>query len=153
VPTVPFILLPAVDVADGRAVRLAQENADTATTYGAPLDAALTLQAGGAEWIHLVDLDAAFGRGSNADLLAAIIGELDVRVELAGGICELYRAVTRATATPVIASGGVSTIDDLVALARIATGGANIEGSIVGKALGAGRFTLPDALEAMRLMR
>jgi len=84
--SVTFTLLPAVDVADGRAVRLVQGEAGTETTYGAPRDAALAWQAGGAEWIHLVDLDAAFGRGSNADLLAAVIGELDVKVELSGGI-------------------------------------------------------------------
>ena len=81
-----FTLLPAVDVADGQVVRLVQGEAGTETIYGAPRDAALAWQAGGAEWIHLVDLDAAFGRGSNAELLAAVIGELDVKVELSGGI-------------------------------------------------------------------
>ncbi len=59
-------LLPAVDVADGQAVRLVQGAAGSETTYGDPLDAALAWQQDGAEWIHLVDLDAAFGRGSNA---------------------------------------------------------------------------------------
>lgn len=248
-----FTLLPAVDVADGRAVRLVPGEAGTETTHGAPLDVALAWQAGGAEWIHLVDLDAAFGRGTNAELLATVIGELDVKVELSGGIrddasldwalstgcsrvilssaalndppwcaravaahgeriaialdvkvvegphgafrhrlaprgstrdgsdlwdalewldrngcaryvvtdvsrdgtlhgpnMELYRAVTNATATPVIASGGIATIGDLVALAAAASSGSNLEGSIVGKALHAGRFTLPDALEAVR---
>ena len=259
-----FTLLPAVDVADGQAVRLVQGEAGSETTYGAPRDAALAWQAGGAEWIHLVDLDAAVGRGSNAELLAAVIGELDVKVELSGGIrddasleralstgcarvilgtpaledrawcaraiaahgdriavgldvrvvespdgspqhrlaarawvthaagtddrrtgdggdmwetlerldrdgcaryvvtdvskdgtlrgpnVELYRAVTRATAAPVIASGGISAISDLVVLAKVAAAGANLEGSIVGKALYAGRFTLPEALEAVR---
>lgn len=248
-----FTLLPAVDVADGRAVRLVQGEANTKCTYGDPRDAALAWQAAGAEWIHLVDLDAAFGRGSNAELLAAVIGELDVRVELSGGIrddasleralstgcarvnvgtaaledpawcaraiaahgervavsldvrvvegpggstqhrlaarggttdggdlwetlarldrdrcaryvvtdvsrdgmlrgpdVELYRAVTRATTAPVIASGGISSIGDLVVLAEAAAAGANLEGSIVGKALYAGRFTLPEALGAMR---
>ena len=81
-----FTLLPAVDVADGRAVRLVQGEAGTETTHGDPRDAALAWQADGAEWIHLVDLDAAFGRGSNAELLAAVIGELDVEVQLSGGI-------------------------------------------------------------------
>ena len=81
-----FTLLPAVDVAAGQAVRLVKGEAGTETTYGAPRDAALAWQAAGAEWIHLVDLDAAFGRGSNAELLAALIGELDVRVQLSGGI-------------------------------------------------------------------
>ena len=249
----PFTLLPAVDVAEGRAVRLVQGEAGSETTYGDPREVALAWQAGGAEWIHLVDLDAAFGRGSNAELLAAVIGELDVKVELSGGIrddaslqralstgcarvnlgtaaledpawcarviaahgervavaldvrvvedpdgsaeyrltargwtrdggdlwetlarldrdgcaryvvtdvskdgtllgpnVELYRAVTRATMAPVIASGGISAIADLVVLAEAAAAGANLEGSIVGKALYAGRFTLPEALEAMR---
>ncbi|HEU5025347.1 MAG TPA: bifunctional 1-(5-phosphoribosyl)-5-((5-phosphoribosylamino)methylideneamino)imidazole-4-carboxamide isomerase/phosphoribosylanthranilate isomerase PriA [Spirillospora sp.] len=79
-------LLPAVDVADGRAVRLVQGEAGTETSYGAPLDAALAWQDAGAEWIHLVDLDAAFGRGSNRELLAEVTGRLDVKVELSGGI-------------------------------------------------------------------
>ena len=81
-----LILLPAVDVADGAAVRLVQGEAGSATSYGNPLDAALEWQSAGAEWIHLVDLDAAFGRGSNRDLLADITGQLDVKVELSGGI-------------------------------------------------------------------
>ena len=250
---VPFTLLPAVDVAGGRAVGLVQGNAGTETAYGDPRDAALAWQAGGAEWIHLVDLDAAFGRGSNAELLAAVIGELDVKVQLSGGIrddasldralstgcervnlgtsalkdpawcsraiaahgervavsldvrvvedpggsaqhrlaarggtadgddlwetlelldregcaryvvtdvsrdgmlrgpnVELYRAVTRATTAPVITSGGISSIEDLVVLAEAAAAGANLEGSILGKALYVGRFTLHEALDAMR---
>jgi phosphoribosyl isomerase A len=252
VPGVTFTLLPAVDVANGQAVRLVQGEAGTETTYGAPRDAALAWQRDGAEWVHLVDLDAAFGRGSNADLLAAVIGELDVRVELSGGIrddasleralatgcarvnlgtaaledpewcaraiaahgervavgldvrvtdrdgavqhrlaargwttdggdlwetlarldrdgcaryvvtdvskdgtlrgpnVELLTDVAKATPAPVIASGGISQIADLVALATAAAEGANIEGSIVGKALYAGRFTLPEALAAVR---
>lgn len=79
-------LLPAVDVADGRAVRLVQGAAGTGTSYGDPLDAALAWQRDGATWVHLVDLDAAFGRGSNATLLADVVRRLDVRVELSGGI-------------------------------------------------------------------
>ncbi|MFN8126885.1 MAG: bifunctional 1-(5-phosphoribosyl)-5-((5-phosphoribosylamino)methylideneamino)imidazole-4-carboxamide isomerase/phosphoribosylanthranilate isomerase PriA [Candidatus Nanopelagicales bacterium] len=79
-------LLPAVDVAEGHAVRLVQGAAGTETDYGDPLDAALQWQEQGAEWIHLVDLDAAFGRGSNADLLARVIESVDVDVELSGGI-------------------------------------------------------------------
>jgi phosphoribosylanthranilate isomerase len=79
-------LLPAVDVRDGTAVRLVQGESGTETSYGNPLDAALDFQAQGAEWIHLVDLDAAFGTGSNAELLAEVIGRLDVQVELSGGI-------------------------------------------------------------------
>jgi 1-(5-phosphoribosyl)-5-[(5-phosphoribosylamino)methylideneamino] imidazole-4-carboxamide isomerase/N-(5'phosphoribosyl)anthranilate isomerase len=83
---VSLVLLPAVDVADGAAVRLVQGVAGTETSYGSPLDAALAWQDGGAEWIHLVDLDAAFGRGTNRDLLAEVVGRLDVAVELSGGI-------------------------------------------------------------------
>ena len=81
-----LILLPAVDVADGAAVRLVQGEAGSETSYGDPLDAAMEWQSAGAEWIHLVDLDAAFGRGSNRELLADITGRLDVNVELSGGI-------------------------------------------------------------------
>jgi phosphoribosyl isomerase A len=253
---VPFTLLPAVDVSDGQAVRLVRGEAGTETVHGSPLDAALAWQADGAEWIHLVDLNAAFGRGSNAELLASVIGELDVKVELSGGIrdddsfewalstgceriilgtaalenpkwcakaiavhgeriavgldvgvledgsvqcsvptyrlaarggtgdggdlwetlawldqagctryvvtdvskdgmlcgpnVELYRDFTQATTAPMIASGGISSISDLVGLAEAAAAGANLEGAIVGKALYAGRFTLPDALAAMR---
>ena len=79
-------LLPAVDVAGGQAVRLVQGAAGTETGYGDPLQAALAWQRSGAEWIHLVDLDAAFGRGSNAALLAEVTGRLDINVELSGGI-------------------------------------------------------------------
>lgn len=82
----PLILLPAVDVVDGKAVRLVQGVAGSETDYGSALDAALGWQNDGAEWIHLVDLDAAFGRGSNRELLAEVIGKLDVAVELSGGI-------------------------------------------------------------------
>jgi 1-(5-phosphoribosyl)-5-[(5-phosphoribosylamino)methylideneamino] imidazole-4-carboxamide isomerase/N-(5'phosphoribosyl)anthranilate isomerase len=79
-------LLPAVDVAGGQAVRLVRGEAGTETSYGDPLGAALAWQDAGAQWIHLVDLDAAFGRGSNAPQLADLIGRLDVQVELSGGI-------------------------------------------------------------------
>jgi phosphoribosylformimino-5-aminoimidazole carboxamide ribotide isomerase/phosphoribosylanthranilate isomerase len=81
-----LVLLPAVDVAAGQAVRLVQGAAGTETSYGDPLAAALEWQEQGAEWIHLVDLDAAFGRGSNRELLAEVVGRLDVAVELSGGI-------------------------------------------------------------------
>ncbi len=81
-----FVLLPAVDVAGGRTVRLIRGEAGSETSYGDPLSSALGWQHDGAEWIHLVDLDAAFGRGSNAELLAEVVGTLDVSVELSGGI-------------------------------------------------------------------
>jgi phosphoribosyl isomerase A len=79
-------LLPAVDVADGQAVRLVRGEAGSETRYGDPLEAALAWQRAGARWVHLVDLDAAFGRGSNRDLLAKVVDALDVDVELSGGI-------------------------------------------------------------------
>jgi phosphoribosyl isomerase A len=231
-------LLPAVDVADGQAVRLVQGAAGSETLYGSPLDAALNWQDSGAEWIHLVDLDAAFGRGSNAPLLASLISRLDVRVELSGGIRDdasltaalatgcarvvigtaalenpdwvrgviaqhgdriavgldvrgttlaargwtseggelfetlarldaegcgryvvtdvrkdgmmqgpnlgLLRQVCERTDRPVIASGGVSTLDDLRAISGLRSAG--VDGAIIGKALYSGAFTLPDAL-------
>ncbi len=79
-------LLPAVDVADGQAVRLVQGALGSETSYGDPLEAALTWQRAGAEWLHLVDLDAAFGRGSNRELLADVVSKMDIKVELSGGI-------------------------------------------------------------------
>jgi phosphoribosylanthranilate isomerase len=234
-------LLPAVDVADGQAVRLVQGAAGTETGYGDPMEAALGWQRSGAEWIHLVDLDAAFGRGSNADLLGKVVRRLDVAVELSGGIrdddslaaalatgcarvnigtaamenpgwvrsviarhggkiavgldvrgtrlaargwtaeggdlyetlerldadgCARYvvtdvtkdgtlrgpnlgllRQVCARTARPVVASGGVSSLDDLRAIAALTPLG--VEGAIVGKALYAGAFTLEEALAAV----
>jgi phosphoribosyl isomerase A len=234
-------LLPAVDVAAGAAVRLVQGEAGSETDYGDPLEAALDWQRGGAEWVHLVDLDAAFGRGSNRELLAEVVRKLDVRVELSGGIrddasldaalatgaarvnlgtaaledpewvrraiarvgdriavgldvrgttlaargwtqeggelfdvlarldadgcaryvvtdvrrdgtltgpnVELLRRVCAATDRPVVASGGVSSLDDLRVLAGLT--GIGVEGAIVGKALYAGAFTLPEALAAV----
>ncbi len=235
-----LVLLPAVDVADGQAVRLVQGAAGSATAYGDPVAAALQWQSGGAQWVHLVDLDAAFGRGSNAALLADVVGQLDIDVELSGGIrddeslaaalgtgcrrvnlgtaalespqwCaaaiarygdkiavgldvrgttlsargwtrdggELFDVLARldvegcaryvvtdvhrdgtltgpnlalladvcaATDRPVIASGGVSSLDDLRSIATVD----GVEGAIVGKALYAGAFTLPEALAAVR---
>ena len=235
-----FTLLPAVDVADGKAVRLVQGEAGTETNYGEPLDAAMQWQRDGAEWIHLVDLDAAFGRGDNRELLASVVKRLDVAVELSGGIrddasldaalatgCarvnlgtaalespdwvrgaiakhgdkiavgldvrgttlaargwtqeggDLYETMARLdadgcaryvvtdvnkdgtltgpnlrllqdvcarTSAAVVASGGVSSLDDLRAIAALGT----VEGAIVGKALYAGAFTLPEALAAVR---
>ena len=79
-------LLPAVDIADGQAVQLVQGVAGSEKRFGDPVEAALNWQRRGAEWIHLVDLDAAFGRGHNRDLLATIVGTLDIKVEMSGGI-------------------------------------------------------------------
>jgi phosphoribosyl isomerase A len=91
-------LLPAVDVKDGQAVRLVQGELGSESNYGTPIDAALDFQRAGAEWIHLVDLDAAFGIGSNAELLADVIGKLDIKVELSGGIRD-DESLRRALAT------------------------------------------------------
>jgi phosphoribosyl isomerase A len=105
-------LLPAVDVAAGQAVRLVQGAAGTETDYGDPLDAALAWQDAGAQWIHLVDLDAAFGRGSNAALLATLVGRLDVAVEMSGGIrddASLAAALSTGCARVVI---GTAALED-----------------------------------------
>jgi 1-(5-phosphoribosyl)-5-[(5-phosphoribosylamino)methylideneamino] imidazole-4-carboxamide isomerase/N-(5'phosphoribosyl)anthranilate isomerase len=234
------ILLPAVDVKDGQAVRLVHGAAGTETGYGDPLAAALAWQDAGAEWVHLVDLDAAFGTGDNRALLADVVQALDVDVEMSGGIrddasveaalragarrvnvgtaaledpawvagaiatygdrlavgldvrgttlsargwtrdggdlydvlarldaegCARYvvtdigrdgtmtgpnlgllRSVCDRTDRPVIASGGVSSLDDLRAIATVK----GVEGAIVGKALYAGAFTLREALAVAR---
>jgi 1-(5-phosphoribosyl)-5-[(5-phosphoribosylamino)methylideneamino] imidazole-4-carboxamide isomerase/N-(5'phosphoribosyl)anthranilate isomerase len=237
-------LLPAVDVAGGQAVRLVQGAAGSETSYGDPLAAALDWADGGARWVHLVDLDAAFGRGSNREQIASVarvLADRGVQVELSGGIRddasldaalatgatrvnlgtaaledpdwvrsaiarvadriavgldvrgttlaargwtreggELFEVLARldadgcaryvvtdvrrdgtltgpnvpllqqvcaATDRPVVASGGVSVLDDLRALAKLEPDG--IEGVIVGKALYAGAFTLPEALAAL----
>jgi 1-(5-phosphoribosyl)-5-[(5-phosphoribosylamino)methylideneamino] imidazole-4-carboxamide isomerase/N-(5'phosphoribosyl)anthranilate isomerase len=236
-----LVLLPAVDVADGQAVRLVQGAAGSETSYGDPVEAALSWQRAGAQWLHLVDLDAAFGRGSNAALLAEVVARVDMKVEMSGGIrddasleralatgCErvnigtaalespdwvrsvigrhgdkiavgldvrgttlaargwtseggelfetlarldaegcaryvvtdvmkdgtlrgpnigLLRSVCAATDRPVVASGGVSSLDDLRELAGLASCG--VEGAIVGKALYARAFTLEEALAAV----
>jgi len=91
-------LLPAVDVKDGRAVRLVQGELAQESIYGSPLEVALDFQKSGAEWLHLVDLDAAFGRGENSALLAEVVGRLDIDVELSGGIRD-DESLTRALAT------------------------------------------------------
>jgi phosphoribosyl isomerase A len=91
-------LLPAVDVKDGRAVRLVQGELSQESIYGSPLEVALEFEKSGAEWIHLVDLDAAFGRGENTALLAEVVGRLDIDVELSGGIRD-DESLERAIAT------------------------------------------------------
>ncbi len=91
-------LLPAVDVTEGHAVQLVQGVAGSGGQYGDPVQAALRWQEAGASWIHLVDLDAAFGRGSNADLLGQVVQKLDVNVEMSGGIRD-EASLSRALAT------------------------------------------------------
>lgn len=83
-----LILLPAVDVASGKAVRLTQGEAGSETSYGDPVDAAQEWVGQGAEWIHLVDLDAAFGRGNNHAVIKKVIKNTPrkVNIELSGGI-------------------------------------------------------------------
>jgi 1-(5-phosphoribosyl)-5-[(5-phosphoribosylamino)methylideneamino] imidazole-4-carboxamide isomerase/N-(5'phosphoribosyl)anthranilate isomerase len=238
--TPKLVLLPAVDVAGGKAVRLTQGEAGTETNYGDPMDAALDWANQGAEWIHLVDLDAAFGRGNNTGVLKKVIKQLrGVNVELSGGIrddrsleaalgtgvkrinlgtaalenpewaahviaqygdaiavgldvrgttlaargwtkdggdlwqvldrleeagctryvvtdvtkdgtlkgpnIQLLRDVMERTHRPVIASGGIASLDDIAALRDLVPLG--LEGAIVGKALYAGAFTLAEALD------
>ncbi|WP_435870925.1 bifunctional 1-(5-phosphoribosyl)-5-((5-phosphoribosylamino)methylideneamino)imidazole-4-carboxamide isomerase/phosphoribosylanthranilate isomerase PriA [Leifsonia williamsii] len=235
-----LVLLPAVDVADGKAVRLTQGEAGSETSYGDPVDAAEEWAHAGAEWIHLVDLDAAFGRGSNRSLLKKVIRQVrGVKIELSGGIrddesleqaleigasrvnlgtaalenpewaanvigqygeaiavgldvrgttlaargwtreggdlwqvldrledagcaryvvtdvtkdgtlkgpnLDLLRQVMDRTERPVVASGGISSLDDIAALRELVPLG--LEGAIVGKALYSGAFTLPEALD------
>jgi 1-(5-phosphoribosyl)-5-[(5-phosphoribosylamino)methylideneamino] imidazole-4-carboxamide isomerase/N-(5'phosphoribosyl)anthranilate isomerase len=107
-------LLPAVDVSGGQAVRLVQGAAGTETSYGDPLEAALAWQRAGAEWIHLVDLDAAFGRGSNAGLLAEVVSKLDVAVEVSGGIrddASLQRALATGCERVIIGTAALEQPD------------------------------------------
>lgn len=232
-------LLPAVDIVDGQAVRLLQGEAGSETSYGTPLEAALNWQEAGAEWVHMVDLDAAFGRGNNAALISEVVSQLNVKVELSGGLrddesleraldlgvarvnlgtaalenpewtrraikrfgdqiavgldvrgttlagrgwtkeggdlwevlarledagcaryvvtdvtkdgtlqgpnVELLRQMVEKTGKPVVASGGISSLEDLRVLRELVPLG--VEGAIVGKALYAGAFTLPEALD------
>lgn len=84
--TQELTLLPAVDVQDGQAVQLQQGVAGSEKVFGDPLEAARRWRSQGAHWIHLVDLDAAFGRGSNTELIRRVVGEMDVNVEVSGGI-------------------------------------------------------------------
>src|SRR6266536_2233617 len=170
-------LLPAVDLLDGQAARLVQGAMGTETAYGDPVRAASAFAEQGAAWLHVVDLDAAFGRGPrNRDQLARVLqargwtssgGDLFetlARLDASGCRRFVYTEVARdgmltgpalaslgevlaATDRPVIASGGVSSLDDLRALAPLAVRG--LEGVIVGKALYAGRFTVAEALATL----
>jgi 1-(5-phosphoribosyl)-5-[(5-phosphoribosylamino)methylideneamino] imidazole-4-carboxamide isomerase/N-(5'phosphoribosyl)anthranilate isomerase len=93
-----LILLPAVDVRAGKAVRLVRGELSAESQYGEPLEAALAFQEAGAKWLHLVDLDAAFGTGDNQEVLREVIAKLDIQVELSGGIRD-EDSLTRALAT------------------------------------------------------
>ena len=239
----PLQLLPAVDVVNGQSVRLERGQARSARSFGDPRKAVADFVDAGAAWIHLADIDAAFGRGSNAALLAAIVEETretGVRIEWSGGVrneesllvaigsgaarvnlatsaladlewaagaierfgqrlavcldvrgaalsargasveigglweilpvlekagCRRYvvtdvardgamngpntkllREVAHAASAPIIASGGVSSLDDIRGLRELV--GEGIDSAIVGKALYEGAFTLRQAIEA-----
>jgi phosphoribosyl isomerase A len=122
-------LLPAVDVAGGQAVQLVQGVAGSEKRFGDPLEAALNWQRRGAEWLHLVDLDAAFGRGHNRELLASIVGRLDIKVEMSGGIrddasleaamstgCRRVNIGTAALEQPAWCAKAIATYGDRVAV-------------------------------------
>ena len=122
-------LLPAVDIADGQAVQLVQGVAGSEKRFGDPVEAALRWQEAGAEWLHLVDLDAAFGRGNNRDLQAEIVGRLDIKVEMSGGIrddesldaamstgCRRVNIGTAALEQPDWCAAAIATYGDRVAI-------------------------------------
>jgi 1-(5-phosphoribosyl)-5-[(5-phosphoribosylamino)methylideneamino] imidazole-4-carboxamide isomerase/N-(5'phosphoribosyl)anthranilate isomerase len=126
-----LVLLPAVDVANGQAVRLVQGKAGTETTYGSPVAAAQSWVEQGAEWLHLVDLDAAFGRGTNAPLLAEVVHQFrgSVMVEMSGGIrddeslkqalatgCERVNLGTAALENPVWTEQAIKEHGDRIAV-------------------------------------
>jgi 1-(5-phosphoribosyl)-5-[(5-phosphoribosylamino)methylideneamino] imidazole-4-carboxamide isomerase/N-(5'phosphoribosyl)anthranilate isomerase len=93
-----LVLLPAVDVADGQAVQLVQGVAGTEKRFGDPRAAAERWQRAGAQWLHLVDLDAALGRGDNAAIIAEVVGAMRIDVEISGGIRD-DESLERALAT------------------------------------------------------
>jgi len=122
-------LLPAIDVKGGKAVRLVQGELSAESQYGDPREVALEFLAAGAEWIHLVDLDAAFGIGSNAELLEEVIKSVDLRVELSGGIrddaslrralatgCERVNLGTAALEDPEWTAKAISEFGDRIAV-------------------------------------
>ncbi|MEU5806969.1 bifunctional 1-(5-phosphoribosyl)-5-((5-phosphoribosylamino)methylideneamino)imidazole-4-carboxamide isomerase/phosphoribosylanthranilate isomerase PriA [Streptomyces sp. NPDC004244] len=125
----PLELLPAVDVRDGQAVRLVHGESGSETSYGSPLEAALAWQRAGAEWLHLVDLDAAFGTGDNRALVAEITRAMDIKVELSGGIrddatleaalatgCTRVNLGTAALETPEWAAKAIAEYGDRIAI-------------------------------------
>jgi 1-(5-phosphoribosyl)-5-[(5-phosphoribosylamino)methylideneamino] imidazole-4-carboxamide isomerase/N-(5'phosphoribosyl)anthranilate isomerase len=107
---VALTLLPAVDVAGGRAVRPSPPDSGEPLVDLDPVEAALAWQRDGAQWLHLVDLDAAFNRGTNADLLGRIVGRLDIAVQLSGGIRDagsLARALRTGAARVVLGTAAL----------------------------------------------
>jgi phosphoribosylanthranilate isomerase len=122
-------LLPAVDIAGGQAVQLVQGVAGSEKRFGDPVEAALRWQEAGAEWLHLVDLDAAFGRGDNRELQEEIVGRLDIQVEMSGGIrddesleaamatgCRRVNIGTAALEQPAWCAAAIATYGDRVAI-------------------------------------
>ncbi|MCW2754063.1 MAG: priA [Marmoricola sp.] len=122
-------LLPAVDIAGGQAVQLVQGVAGSEKRFGDPVEAALRWQEAGAEWLHLVDLDAAFGRGNNRELQAGIVARLDIDVEMSGGIrddeslaaamatgCRRVNIGTAALEQPEWCARAIATYGDRVAI-------------------------------------
>jgi 1-(5-phosphoribosyl)-5-[(5-phosphoribosylamino)methylideneamino] imidazole-4-carboxamide isomerase/N-(5'phosphoribosyl)anthranilate isomerase len=97
-----FEILPAIDVKGGKAVRLVQGELSAETQYGEPVQVAQEFAAAGARWIHLVDLDAAFGQGSNFPLIQKVIESVDLEIELSGGIrgCNRINLGTAALENP-----------------------------------------------------
>ncbi|QNV37206.1 bifunctional 1-(5-phosphoribosyl)-5-((5-phosphoribosylamino)methylideneamino)imidazole-4-carboxamide isomerase/phosphoribosylanthranilate isomerase PriA [Rothia terrae] len=105
-------LLPAVDVANGQAVRLVQGEAGSETGYGDPVEAALAWQEAGAEWLHLVDLDAAFGRGDNIEVLKGVAEKLDIKIEMSGGIRDDESLARALSLNPARINLGTAALED-----------------------------------------
>ena len=114
-------LLPAVDVADGKAVRLTQGEAGSETDYGNPVEAAMTWVTAGAEWIHLVDLDAAFGRGDNRAVIADVVNAASgkVKIELSGGIRDDHTLEAALAAGATRVNLGTAALEDPDWTARV----------------------------------
>lgn len=91
-----MIILPAIDIKDGKCVRLLQGRMEDETIYGDdPPAMARRWEDEGAEWLHIVDLDGAFeGRGVNDETVRRIIETVDMNTELGGGIRDLARIET-----------------------------------------------------------
>lgn len=105
-------LLPAVDVANSQAVRLVQGEAGSETGYGDPVEAALAWQEAGAEWLHLVDLDAAFGRGDNIEVLKGVAEKLDIKIEMSGGIRDDESLARALSLNPARINLGTAALED-----------------------------------------
>ena len=108
-------LLPAIDVTGGQAVRLSSGSIDEGS-WGSPLDVARSFDEAGARWVHLVDLDLAFGRGENSEMLARVIREVPVRVELSGGITSRASIETGLAMGPERVNIATQALDDIDAV-------------------------------------